>query len=108
MKSFAKKHESGMTVSTHFLSNCRPTVCKDLNGEGSKGLLIAQAGPLDKGMKTGDLKLDTELWVSRRLSWVQAANICSVTAAESPIRDSAVPFRCQWLLSQSRLPCDMR
>lgn len=72
LKDFSIPHESGMTLTTHFCSNCGSCVYKEGDSEAFKGTVIVQAGTLDKGgMELNDVKPGAELWVKQRVPWLE-------------------------------------
>jgi hypothetical protein len=71
IKSFEKKHESGMTLTVHFCDNCGSTLYKEGDSEVFKGVAIVQAGTLDgQEMKLEDVNLGAELYVKYRVGWL--------------------------------------
>jgi hypothetical protein len=71
IKSFGKKHESGMTLTIYFCENCGSTIYKEGDSDGFKGVAIIQAGTLDgQEMKLEDIKLGAELYVKHRVGWL--------------------------------------
>lgn len=61
-----------MNLTVHFCSNCGSCIYKEADGEAFKGTVIVQAGTLDKGgMELKDAKPGAELWVKRRVPWLE-------------------------------------
>ncbi|KAK9372181.1 Mss4-like protein [Lipomyces chichibuensis] len=71
LKTFAKKHESGMMLSLHFCPNCATVLYKTADSEKMKGLVILQAGTLDNGLAINMEKPNAELWTKYRTSWLE-------------------------------------
>ncbi|KAK9495379.1 Mss4-like protein [Lipomyces doorenjongii] len=74
LKTFTKKHESGMLLSIHFCPNCATTIYKTADAEKFKGLVILQAGTLDNGLAIGMEKPNAEFWTKYRTSWLKEVN----------------------------------
>jgi hypothetical protein len=71
LKSFPTIHESGMTLTIHFCSNCGSTIYKEGDGDNFKGTVIVQAGTLDKGdLELENVNVGAELWVKQRGAWL--------------------------------------
>ena len=71
IKSFEKKHESGMNLSVHFCGNCGTALYKEADADTFKGMKIVQAGTLDgHQMKLDDVRLGAELYVKYRAGWL--------------------------------------
>ncbi|KAH7191217.1 Mss4-like protein [Fusarium oxysporum] len=69
-RSFSKEHEYGMTLIVVFCSECGTTLWKEATAPQFKGVKLVQAGTLSDAKKL-DAKLDAELYVPERASWLR-------------------------------------
>jgi hypothetical protein len=71
LKSYPHPHQTGMTLTIHFCSNCGSTLYKEGDSEALNGTAVVQAGSIDQGVTLDDLKVSGELFVSQRAPWVK-------------------------------------
>jgi len=72
LKSYPTQHQTGMTLTIHFCSNCGSVLYKEGDADAFKGTVIVQAGSIDDGVKLDNVKPAAELFVKQRAPWLGA------------------------------------